>query len=194
MTDGIVRTALMSRVPRSDIPETNGHARGSLSERGRGRASIVDVQAPGADKGKKIHKKAMALARSYGHDHYVVVRRLQEPSARLREQPYAWLSDEEAAQLPMPLSLVRVYADGREEVLRGARFTQVQRYALRDIAAVGEPVTLTYLASMGGAPVDATPTAGLPTRINAPEVLIGELELVPAPGDPRSVPLLSGTD
>ncbi|TNE86178.1 MAG: hypothetical protein EP330_23115 [Deltaproteobacteria bacterium] len=189
--DGIVRTALMSRVPRGDIDGTNGHGRGSLSARAQGRASIVEVSPPKADSAKKMHKKAMALAKSYGHDHYVVVRRLQEPSARMRDEPYAWLSDEEAAQLPRPLAIVKVYADGREEVLRGAQFTQVQRYALRDIAAVGESTTWNYLASMGGAPVDATPTAGLPTRITAPSVLIGELELVPAPGDPRAVPLLS---
>jgi TldD protein len=188
--DGIVRTALMSRVPRSDIPATNGHARGGLSERARGRASQVTVTAPKAQSPRQIHRRAFSLARSYGHDHYVVVRRLQEPSARLRDEPFAWLSDEEAAMVPAPLAIVRVFADGREEVVRGARFTPVQRYALRDIAAVGSPHTLDYLASAGGSPADSGPTSGLPTRITAPAVLVGELEIIPAPGDPRDVPLL----
>lgn len=188
--DGIVRTALMSRVPRQGIDATNGHARGSLGERARGRASVMTVTAPKTDSAKAIHKRAMALARSYGHDHYVVVRRLQEPSARLRDSPYGWLSDEEAAQVPQPLAIVRVFSDGHEETLRGARFSPVQRYALRDVAAVGPSTTLTYLASSSGQPADGSPTAGLPTRITAPAVLIGELEIVPAPGDPRAVPLL----
>lgn len=190
--DGIVRTALMSRVPRSDIAQSNGHARGSLSQRGRGRASVVQVTAPKGDSAKKVHKKALGLAKAYDHDYYMVVRRLQEPAARMRDDPFAWLSDEEAQQVPMPLSVVKVYADGREEVLRGARFSAVQRYALRDIAAVGAPVTRDYLASHDGQPADSYPTSGLPTRITAPSVLVGELELVPAPGDPRAIRLLGG--
>ncbi|MCO4744228.1 MAG: hypothetical protein KC912_05530 [Proteobacteria bacterium] len=191
VTDGIVRTALMSRVPRSDIPETNGHARGALGQRAQGRASIMEVTAPKSDSTRKVHKKAMALAKSYGHDHYIVVRRLQEPSARLRSEPYAYLTDDEAQALPMPLAIVKVFADGREETLRGAQFTSVQRYALRDIAAVGAPETAQYLASADGQPVDSSPTSGLPTRLTAPSVLIGELELVAAPGDSRSIPLLA---
>lgn len=190
VTDGIVRTALMSRVPRSDIGSTNGHARGSLGQRAQGRASIVEVTAPKIDKERKLHKKALALAKSYGHDHYLVVRRLQEPASRLRSDPYAYLTDEEARALPMPLAVVEVYADGTEKTVRGAQFTDVQRYALRDIVGVGSPQTGAYLASADGQPADAQPTSGLPTRLTAPSVLIGELELVAAPGDPRSIPLL----
>ena len=35
-----------------------------------------------------------------------------------------------------------------------------------------------------------SPTQGLPTLIHAPSILVGEMELVPAPGDPKSVPVL----
>ena len=190
VTDGIVRNALMSRVPRADLDASNGHARGSLTEVARGRASIVHVQAPRRDSARKIHKRALALASSYGHDHYVVIRQLQEPASRLFGDPRAYLTDDQALQLPPPLVAWRVYSDGREEMYRSVEISEVQRYALRDIAAVGEPVTMDYLASAYSFPAAEGAVQGLPTRITAPSVLVGELELFPAPPERQKPRLL----
>ena len=184
--DGIVRDLLMSRVPRRDIAETNGHARGRVGALAEGRVSQLSVEP--RRRVRSLHKQAVRLAGSYDRDWYLVVRRLQVPAVR---EVGSWDVGDGGA-LPPPVAVFRVYADGREEQLRGAAFTGVSRFALRDIAAAGEQVTASWMAApSGGSRFSAlAPTEGLPTRLDAPEVLVRELELVPTPGDPREVPVL----
>ena len=69
-------------------------------------------------------------------------------------------------------------------------FTGVQRFILRDIAAAGMQRSTSYLIDGTGDPAGFTPTGGLPTWMSGPDVLIGEMELVPTSGDPRSLPIV----
>ena len=193
VADGIVRSVLMSRVPRKDITASNGHARGSLGERLNGRVSQVFIEAPRVQSAKKIRKKAMKLAEGYGRDYVLAVRKFQAPELRyLADLPGR--SGEDESALPFPLAVVKVFADGREEVYRGGAFSGVQRFALRDIVAVGQPVEGTFMIS--GSPGDDlySPTNGAPTWMQAHEVLIGELEVVPVPADPNDRPAIAPPD
>lgn len=187
--DGIVRDLLMSRVPRKGLEGTNGHARGRPGSRTEGRVTQLDIQPDKRLSERKLRKKALRMASAYDRDWVVVVRRLQEPSVRMVGAT-SWPSDDSA--LPLPVAIYKLYADGREEPLRGAAFAGVQRFVLRDVQAAGEQVTASFLAPASGGDSYAFlgPTEGMPTRISAPEVLIGELELVPTPGDPDEVPVL----
>jgi hypothetical protein len=99
--------------------------------------------------------------------------------------------DEEETPLPPPVWVTRVRADGSEETLRGATFAGVERWMLRDILAAGAPLDQDYLAPMSGSYGGLAPTEGMASRVRAPAVLIGEVELVPTPGDPRQLPALS---
>src|SRR5690606_26001193 len=99
--------------------------------------------------------------------------------------------DDDGGALPQPLDVVRRYADGREERVRGVRFTGVQRFVLRDIVVAGESVETTFMAPFHpGGFLGMGPTEGMPTWVRAPEVLVGEMELVPEPGDPRELPVI----
>lgn len=187
--DGIVRDVLMSRVPRKDRSESNGHARGSLRQRLSGRNTLATVTPSRNRSRARLNKRALKLASAYGRDWYLRVDRLQEPAVRDLGGGGGFFGGDEET-LPRPVQLTRVYADGREERLRGARFAAVQRFALRDIAEAGPQVTGTFfLPSEPGEGLYA-PTGGLPTRLTAPEVLVGELEMVPTPADPNDVPLI----
>lgn len=185
--DGIVRTLAMSRVPRRGLTETNGHARGMLGERAAGRVSLWAVDPARAVPAAKLEREAAKAARSYGRDWWIVVRRLQEPAV-LGYRTDLWF-DRAETPLPPPVVVVKQHADGREETFRGARLAGVERWLLRDILAAGPSVQADYLAPLlpddwGG----IGPTEGMVTRARAPAVLIGEVELVPDPGDPMDVP------
>lgn len=189
--DGIVQDLLMSRTPRPDIRETNGHARGGFGERARGRTVAVAVTPDRNDSARKVRKQAKRLANAYDRDWVFVVTDLQEPSAMAVGDYSRYPNfDPQQPSLPPPVALIRRYQDGREEVVRGAVFTGVQRFILRDIAAAGVQRQTSYLIDGTGDPAGFTPTGGLPTWMSAPDVLIGEMELVPTSGDPRSLPIV----
>lgn len=187
--EGIVQTVLMSRTPRADVRETNGHARGGMGDRARGRAALLDVRPDRHLSARKLTRRALKLAQGYGRDHVIVVTGLQEPAVMAAED-YARFPnlDPENPSLPPPVSIVRRYADGREEPVRGAAFAGVQRFVLRDIVAAGPVVVADYLSDASGEVAAFGLTAGLPTRLRAASVLVGELELVPVAPDPRAVP------
>jgi predicted Zn-dependent protease len=190
--DGIVRTLLMSRVPRKDIPTgSNGRARGSIGNRAAGRVARLEVAPGKRSSERKLQRRALELAAAYGHDHVIVVRRFQDDTVRAQDRSGASVFSflgEEGTRLPVPLVLVRLYADGREEPLRGAVFAQVDRWVLRDIVAAGEQVQGRYLAPFEPGGVSFSPIVGMPTSLSVPEVLVEELELVPVSADPRSKP------
>ena len=186
--DGIVRDLLMTRVPRSRLGQTNGHARGTIGARQQARAALLTVRPDRNRTRKALRKRALRVARDYGRDHVVVVRRLQEPGV-LRHVDGSWF-DGEASMLPPPVAVFRVYGDGREELLRGAHFSSVQRWVLRDILAAGPQTVGSYLAPARGNHAGLDPTEGMPTFLSVPDVLVGEVELVPGGGraDPPTLP------
>ncbi len=190
VTDGIVRTVLMSRIPRKGIDGTNGHGRGFLAQKAEGRAAMMEVESPIQASTAKLRKKALKLAKAYGRDYILVVSRLQEPSIRaVGSSSFFYGLDE--GSLPPPVSVTRIYADGtKPERLRGASFAGIQRFVLRDILAAGPQRTGTFMASTDGFG-GLGPTEGMPTWLSAPDVLVGEVEIVPAPGDPQDVPILT---
>jgi len=191
--DGIVRSLLMSRIPSKGLQATNGHARGWPGRRLCGRASMLTLTPHKRIAPKKMLKLALQLSRSYGNDHVLVVRRLQEPPVRAVGSAslfYRNRSRAGAPHLPAPVYLVRVYGDGREEIVRGAAFSGVHRWVLRDIAAAGAQVDRSWFAPSEPGGSRSTPSNGIPTYISAPEVLVGEMELVPVSGDPNDRPVI----
>jgi hypothetical protein len=74
--------------------------------------------------------------------------------------------------------IYRVYADGREELIRGVRFRELNVRSLRDIRAAGDDTTVfDYLDN--GAPL-ALMGAGsyaAETTVIAPSVLVDDLEV-----------------
>jgi hypothetical protein len=130
-------------------------------------------------------REGLALAADYGRDWILIVRRLEEPAML----PAGFYPDE-GGPLPPPVHWVRRYADGREEPLRGGSFSGVQRWLLRDIVAAGPQRSGAYLAAEGDsdARYGRQPASGLVTWLSAPDVLIGEVEVVPRSGDPDDLP------
>jgi hypothetical protein len=148
---------------------------------------MMQVTGPKPESPSKLRKKAFKLAKAYGRDYIMVVGRLQEPSIRGLGSTFFYGLEE--GSLPPPVSIERVYADGHSDILRGASFTGIERFVLRDIVAAGPQREGLFMASTRGYG-GLGPTEGMPTYLSAPDVLVGEVEIVPAPGDPQDVPLI----
>jgi len=76
----------------------------------------------------------------------------------------------------LPVLLYRVYADGREELVRGLRFRGVSTRSLRDIVAASRETALfDYVAS--GSVAMLNPSGFLaPSAVIAPGMLFEEIE------------------
>lgn len=174
--DGYVRDLLMTRVPRKELSTTNGHARGSIQGAWEARLSIWEVTPERNLSTRKFDQEVSKAMKASGIDRILVVRGLQGGKT---------------GSLPRPTDAVWRSADGTEVPVLTLSFQDVDRRALRDIAAAGGgQQTHPYMAawSLEGK-VDGD--TGLPMVLISPErLLVEELEAVfPGPADkPHAYP------
>ncbi len=181
--DGVVRSLLMSRTPRDDLRSSNGHGRGSSDSRIVGMPGVMEVRAGRGTSRARLLRRAFKMARQSGLDHVLVVRVLDDPALvvgtavrRIR------LGESHAPALTDALEVVRLFADGREEPVRGGRFLLGDHRVLRDVvAATAEQRRADYLAPAvlhGGTSWVSGPTSGIAVTLVAPAaVLVSEMEL-----------------
>jgi predicted Zn-dependent protease len=127
--DGVLQTYYMSRLPTKRVPKTNGHAR---NEQGSTGSLFVTTKEPHPL--AELKKKLVELAKEEDLDYGLMVGRL----------PQAWESRPDTSlKLPNnPLLVWRVYADGREELIRGCAFRPTTFRVLKDIVMMGDDPTL----------------------------------------------------
>lgn len=188
--DGLLKTVLMSRVPRKGIEASNGHGRALGSDRFEAMPSVVTVRPDRERSDRRLQRQALRLARQAGLNYVLVVQRV-EPVGLTEDFEVALSGDAPLSGLTRPLEVVRRYADGREELVRGLSFSGVDRRALRDVAmagALGPPVDVLDAAG-GPARYSLGSLDGLRVTWRVPSVLITELELRSSAGpEPRAVP------
>ncbi len=193
VTDGIVRGLLASRIPSHDAPASNGHGRDVSREEVRAMPSFLQVAVERALSANRLYALALQTAKDYDLDHILVVRRLADPSLEQGSSRSFFLSmmgGSPAAELPDPVEVVERYADGHEVAVRGLQWNGVDRRILRDILAAGASTRATFLQPGGGMSFGDRATAGLPVTIEAPSVLVSEVELDPDTGAVPTVPKL----
>jgi predicted Zn-dependent protease len=163
VTDGVVRTHFSSRTPSKSVSQSNGHGLAGLGELVKGSPMSTTVEPPRITAERRIHKEAMKLTSTYGNDHYLVIRRFRPGSASRIVRMFG----SGASALDHPVTVVRVYADGREEPLRGVAIEGLDRRALRDIVAAGPSSSGVFNSS------------GDRYALQAPTVLLEEVEVKP---------------
>ena len=119
--DGVLRDVLMSRTPRSDRDQSTGHARGMAADRFEAMPTQVHISPKRARSWTRLKRQALAMARSAGLDHALLVKRLSPPSME-ENLEFSVTGDEPMAGLTTPIEVVKLFADGREEPVRGLRF------------------------------------------------------------------------
>lgn len=188
VVDGVVRDLLMSRIPRADRAQSNGHGRALGVDRRGALPGLISVGPRKELSARALARKAITLARQAGAPYAVVISHMLAPSL-VNAFEVSFSGDGPLSGLTPPTVAWRLYPDGRREAVRGLSFVGVDRRVLRDIVAAGEP----------GAPVgvlDGPPdrsrfnlgeVGGLPMTWIVPPVLIDELELHGSGGGERRV-------
>lgn len=166
--EGVLKTFFMSRIPTKAFATSNGHARGSQASTGN---LFVTTSQP--QKLAELKKKLVELAKEEDSDFGLMVSVLPQ---NLNDRPNG-----SSVMLPnLPLLVHRVYADGREELVRGYGFKPTSQRVLKDIVGMGDDPSLVN-----------TEQFGQNVSAVAPSVLVKLLELNRARDDYGKPPALA---
>jgi len=192
VSDGALKTMVMSRAPTRKISGTNGHARRASGGVGVAEAAIgcLFVEDKKGISDEALKSKLIELARAEGLEYGLRVGALH--SASLASSQSDIISFFMRAQrrggqenVGDPIYIYKVHvADGHEEPVRGCEFGQVKLRDLRNIASAGKTLAAYNYIGLGFG--GATPA----TSIVAPAVLFAELELAKIEQEHEKLPLL----
>ncbi|HEU4383324.1 MAG TPA: metallopeptidase TldD-related protein [Anaeromyxobacteraceae bacterium] len=130
---GMLKALLATRVPARGAPRSTG------SRRGWGPTpSNLLVTASRSAAEAELRKDLLARARARGLDHALVVRRAGAGAASTAASRLAAQMGGGSEGGNTLAEVVRVFADGREEPLRGMEIAELSPAAFRDIAAAGD--------------------------------------------------------
>jgi TldD protein len=145
--NGVLTNYLAGRQPIRDFPSSNGHARGAPGSSPGPSVGVLLVKSSESQSSEDLKKKVIQMVTDQG-------------------KPYGYRVDTLGQPGNTPRLLYRVYADGHEELVRGAVFSELDLRALRsDLIAVGND------------PLVSNRAGRTPTTVISPSLLFGELEV-----------------
>ena len=187
---GYLRTLLTGRTPLRDISRSTGNYRG-----GGVLPSNLLVTVNGGLSDEGLREELDLLASDRGEDFGIVIRRIASPSLRSLRNPLLGIGasgpQADRGQAVPVLVAYKLYADGREVLIRNALISELTAATFREIVAASEKATVATLPlpaassnpfSFAGAVGSQTPLASLVV----PSLLFEELTLKkPEEGIPK---------
>ena len=200
---GNLKELLMSRRPGPDSDKSNGHGRSAFLNDAKPTMSNLFFTSTETVSPADLKKKFLDECRAEKLSYCLVVREMDNPSiSLLHQEDYSELLASFGGGAGtgdrLPLVVYRIYpADGREEMVRGARLVGINTRALRNLGAIGnDSFVYNYMQSQesgfAGTALGAFGSArnGLPSSVVAPSLLFDDLEVRGARGEPKRLPLL----
>ncbi len=143
---------------------------------------------PAGDLKKKLIELVVARGLAYG----IVVRKMDYPSTASLDELRRMFTTAESAAHPVssPVLVYKVYPDGREELVRGLRFRELNVRSLKDILVAGDDNTVfDYLDN--GAPLALVGAGSYTTEscVVAPSIIIDDVELHPVEEELPKLPV-----
>jgi predicted Zn-dependent protease len=181
---GILKNFLLTRQPAAGFTASNGRARlpGAFGANTAGVSNLF-VRAEKGVPVTDLRKQLIEICKVRNQPYGIIVRKLDFPSSAGMEEVrrlMAASARDGSGSHPFspPVLIYKVYADGKEELVRGVRFRDINARALRDIRAAGNDTNIfDYMDN--GAPL-ALMGAGnyvAETSVIAPSVLVDDLEI-----------------
>lgn len=164
---GVLKTLLMSRRPRKEIPASNGHARGTGYAAPAPQVGNLLIRASAVRSHEDLKQELIQQATAQGLPFGLLLRSIA-PGGSQGADPtgMSFGSARPRSPLGAPVLAWKVFPDGREELVRGLAFGEVSLRDLRDVSAAGKD---TWVHSRASGPVFFS--------VVAPDILFPELEL-----------------
>ncbi|MDZ7638425.1 MAG: metallopeptidase TldD-related protein [Bryobacterales bacterium] len=194
--DGRLEAMFRTRTPSVPGEASNGRARlYGLFGAARGAASNLFVEARDTVPEAQLRAKLLELVKAQNKLYGIVIRKLDFPSSADQNALRAIFSGNatNTGKVPVSLPLValRLYPDGREELIRDINFRELEIRALRDVVAGDTPHVFHFLENgQPFAPIGAG-TYVAETSVICPSLLLEEAELEPIRIDTRIDPVVA---
>jgi len=188
--DGVVLNLLTSRIPAGLNQPSTGHARALGADRREAMPAVVSVTPKRTRSERRMRRKALRLSSQTINDGVLVIRRLEPPSMT-EDFDIFFTGEGPPPGLTPPYEAYMLYADGREQPVRGVTFVGVDRRVLREVVMAGDPGE--YVGVMDSSPgprrYNIGAVGGLPAAWSVPPVLLTEIEVQgDAGGEVREIP------
>lgn len=188
---GYLKTLLSSRVPTKRIRESNGHQRGG--------GTIMSTLAIQTAKNKALssgdlRKKMMKFCKDRSLPFGIIVRKVLNQNILytvLFSQTSGEFSYSQGPGKATLLEVVKVYPDGKEEIVRGAEGAGFVVQTFKDIVATGKKqYAYNYLAPAVVSPFMTGGSQYVISSLIVPDILFEDGEILPIKGDFPKPPLL----
>jgi TldD protein len=201
---GFLRTLLMTRRPRKEITQSNGHARAIPYGSPNAQIGNLFIKAAGGKSFDELKQEMADLCQEQNLSYGLIIRKLDNPTITGRELSISALSmglSRGQETISAPVLIYKVFVeDGREELVRGPTVTEMTVTMLKDIVAAGEDYFVNNRLSGGGG-IMGTAFAyasmlgdsgvfGIPVSVVAPSVLFEEVEFKRSPGPQKKPAIL----
>ena len=186
---GMLKTLLTSRTPVTGVEHSTGNRFG-----GGARPIHVIVTADSALPDADVRRKLIALAAAQGHPYGVIVRQLSGPGSA-GDDPQALIAimmNQQGGGAPVVrgMRVAKVYADGREEPMRGAEISGLSAGSFKEIAAASQTRTVHTDAFISGASILAGAGNGTVTYL-MPSLLFANLSIRKPRGTTPKLPVVA---
>ena len=176
VVDGVLENMVMSRVPTKKFSGSNGHARSSGGGGAQAAIGSMFVESKEGMSDEDLKASLIEEAKNQGLDYGLRVSSIRSPGISSSRSDimsfFMSMQNSGPKGLGDPVFVYKVYVDdGREEMVRGCEFGQINIRDLRDIIAAGKKQTVYNYIGIGF--LGTTP----PSTIVAPPVLFEEMEL-----------------
>jgi len=182
---GILKNFLLTRQPVRGFAESNGRAQlpGSFGADSATISNLI-VTASQTVPAKDLKKQLLQICQSRNQAYGLIVRKLDFPSTapveELRRLMAANARDGSGGSHPvsLPTLIYKVSADGKEELIRGVRFRELNVRSLKDIRAAGDDSNiLSYLENGVPMALRGAGSYAAEASVVAPSLLIDDLEV-----------------
>jgi TldD protein len=181
---GILKNFLLTRQPVAGFTASNGRARlpGAFGANTAGVSNLF-VRAEKGVPVTDLRKQLIEICKARNQPYGIIVRKLDFPSSagmdEVRRLMAASARDGSGSHpFSLPVLIYRIYADGKEELIRGVRFRDINARSLRDIRAAGNDTNVfDYLDNGAPLAVMGAGAYSAETCVIAPSVLVDDLEV-----------------
>ena len=187
---GLLKALLTTRTPVTGVDHSTGNRFG-----GGARPMHVTVTADSALSDEEMRHKLLALAAAQGRAYGVVVRQLNGSGASTGDDQQAMMAAMMGQQggggaTVRGVRVVKLYADGHEEPMRGAAISGVSASSFKEIAAASKTRTVHATQFMSGGSFMAGNAASGSVTYLIPSLLFANLSLRKPRGTTPKLPVV----